>query len=221
MPKLLIFPTPLTARCELRHDGGVVLIATPDAHSGGRLGQSFGLPNGLPQGNGARLFISSPGKVPLEQRGILWYNDGTLNNIPFPEGGAAFLTDDFTLQNATTAPPVDNGSQNPNLNPLSIILAIEATHQFDLATHDGCGKFTEECCKQLHEKHSADWGHVRKIGAQEQFNGHAVDAIMLKHPTPNTEAFIYDIIVNSQAPGAHAALNVASSVNESLWYYPA
>ena len=220
MPKFLLFPDPLTSHCELRFDNGTVMVGVPDEHSTHRKGQSMTITNGTPQGNGVNLFINAgPGKAPVNQRGTLWYQDGH-QTFPFPEGDCFIWFDDFRLQDIPVNPP-NNGTQNPNLNPLTIILAIEATHQFDLTTHDGCGKFTEECCKQLHEKHSTNWGHVRKTGAQEQFNGHAIDAIMLKVATPNTEVFIYDIVVNSQAPGAHAALNVASSVNESLWYYPA
>lgn len=221
MAKYLFFPDPLDSHCEFTIGDGRKFVAVPDTHSQGRKGQSVTLPSNTPQGNGAHLVITHAGKVTLDQFGILWYQDGTMANVPFPEGGAALLTDDFRLQDIPNAPPSNGGNQNPNLEPLNIILAVEATHQFDLTTHDGCGKFTEECCKQLHERNSKDWGHVRKFGAQEQFNGHAIDAIMLKVATPNTPAFIYDIIVNSQAPGAHAALNVASAVNESLWYYPA
>jgi hypothetical protein len=222
MPKLLIFPDPLDARCELRHDdgSGLVVIAVPDTHSQGRRGQSFAIPTGLPQGHGARLFISSPGKVQLEQRGALWYDDGIVQ-IPFPEGGACLFTDDFRLVSMPTVPVIPDTHPDPNKDPFKIIVDTYNPTIHDLTTHDGCGKFTEDCCKALHEQHNITWGHVRKSGAQEQYNGHAIDAIQILMAVTNTPAGTYDIVQSSQSPSAKPSFNRVDDAHQSLWYYPA
>jgi len=222
VPKLLIFPDPLNARCELRHDdGGIVVIGVLDTHSQGRKGQSFPIPIGLPQGHGARVFISSPGKVPLEQRGTLWYDDDTVE-IPFPEGGACLFTDDFKLQNIPTPTPNPIPvPEDPNRLPFDIIMGVYHSAVYDLTTKEGCGIFTQDCCTKLHQLHSPTWGHIRKTGAQNQYNGHAVDAIQILMSLSNCAAGIYDIIVDSEASGARPGFNRTDNANQSLWFYPA
>lgn len=69
---LWVFPTPLDATCELRHDtGGWTLTAAPGVHPTGRPGQVFTIPDATPQANGCALTISAVKKDPLFQRGIL------------------------------------------------------------------------------------------------------------------------------------------------------
>src|SRR5689334_8863187 len=70
--KLTIFPTPLYAVCTLTHDtGGWSLTGTPDVDPSGRPGQSFTIPAGTPNANGAQLLITAPKKVPIQLRGVL------------------------------------------------------------------------------------------------------------------------------------------------------
>lgn len=109
--QLFIFPTPLDAHCELRHDSGLVVGGISATHPSGRLGQSFDIPVGVPNGNGAALLISAPDKTPIVQRGIVYLNDG---HLPYPwlQGQkAAFAADDFTLVDSNVALPrlVPNG----------------------------------------------------------------------------------------------------------------
>lgn len=108
MPQLIIFPTPLTAHAELRHDSGFVAIGAPATHPSGRPGVGFELPATLPNGNGAQLTLSASGYLSLVQRGILYLNDG---HLPYPwEPGqtAAYTADDFHLVavNASNFGPV-------------------------------------------------------------------------------------------------------------------
>lgn len=80
MSKRFIFPTPLDATVELRHDNGVVRLAVPDTHPSGRPGQSFDLA-GLPNGNGAQITYTHPGYLPTVQRGVLYVSGTTLFDV--------------------------------------------------------------------------------------------------------------------------------------------
>lgn len=51
---------------------------------------------------------------------------------------------------------------------------------WDLTTHAGGGDFTNAVVQAL----GPEWGHFGKSGGQTQHNGHAVDAIAYKSPTP-------------------------------------
>lgn len=215
--KLLIFPTPLNAHCELTPDPtGKVIVGQPDTHSSGRPGQSFTLPDGLPTGNGSQLSITAPGKVPLLQRGILWVGGGSVDTY--------FQADDFHLADEKVCPdptPIPPTPIPPptDKTPLGIIKSVYATGLYDLNTKEGCGKFTEACCKSLHELLDTSYGHLRKSGAQNQYNGHAVDA--LQRLSPQLEAGIFDIIISSESPQAQPAYNKAGDADPSKWYYPA
>lgn len=103
--RLLFFPTPLDAHCELRHDSGLIIGGVAAVHPSGRLGQAFMIPDGTPNGHGAKLLITAPKKVPLEQRGIVYLNDGQLL-YPWSDGQtAAFAADDFALADAPSGLP--------------------------------------------------------------------------------------------------------------------
>lgn len=80
MSKRFVFPTPLDATVELRHDNGVVLVAVSDTHPSGRPGQSFDL-TGLPNGNGAQITYAAPGYVTTTQRGVLYVTGNTLYDV--------------------------------------------------------------------------------------------------------------------------------------------
>lgn len=219
--ELIIFPDPLTSNGVLELGNGIKLNSHPAVHETGRKGIGFTIPNGSPNGNGSGLTLFAAGRITLMMRAVLWLRT---NDDYYPWMGnqqAAFAIDDFTLPLAPITPiPTPNPQPNPDIEPIDIINKVNADNDFDLTTKEGCGLFTEECCRQLHNIHSTSWGHVKKTGAQNQYNGHAVDAIMLKNSMPNCDKAIYDIIVNSEAPGATPALNFSSNVNESLWYYP-
>ncbi len=197
-------------------DNGTIVVGHPAVHSSGRKGWGFDIPVNSPNGNGAELVLGKDGFFNIDQRGVLWLNEDNTARIEF---------DDFILQPLpppviiqlpppiVTPPPPDN-------SPQGIINAVYATGLYDLKTKEGCGKFTEACCTDLHVKHSSLWGHVKKTGAQNQYNGHAVDAVMLLANTQGIFAGIYDIIFSSESPEAKPTFNFAGSVNADLWYYP-
>jgi hypothetical protein len=56
-------------------------------------------------------------------------------------------------------------------------------------TTESCGTFTELVVEVLHEQVNANYGHVKKTGAQTQYRGHAVDALMYRDPKQ-----VWDII---------------------------
>jgi hypothetical protein len=219
--ELIIFPNPLNSEGILELGNGVKLNSHPATHETGRKGIGFTIPDNSPNGNGAGLTLFANGRITITQRAVLWLRT---NDNYYPWMGnqqAAFAIDDFTLPLAPVAPPVLH--PNPpmgDVKPIDVINKVAQDNDFDLTTKEGCGLFTEECCRQLHNQHSSSWGHVEKTGAQNQYNGHAVDAIMLLNSMPNCDKAIYDIIVNSEAPGATPALNFSSPVDALKWYYP-
>lgn len=229
MYQLFVFPTPPGARATLRTDSGYEAVAVPKADPDGRPGLCFdSIPVGHPNGNGAEVNFSAEGKSPLKLRAILLLKDG---EIPWPIGGgrnAALLADDFHLPDIVEKIVIIEKPCDPTdpphsaKDPMGIINEVFKTGKFNLATKEGCGKFTEECCKQLHERHHQLWGHIRKSGAQNQFNGHAVDAIqLLAAHSDGTKAGIYDIISSSESTDAKPAFNFAGDPRTDLWYYPA
>jgi hypothetical protein len=213
--KLFIFPTPADAHCELISDvDGLYRAAVADTHPTGRAGQSFTLDDAL-HGNGASLRLTAPGYVDLSLRGIPDLDTGT-------PGLAAFLVDDFTLTPLASTPPTQPPVTPPTgSSPWDIIQAVYATGLHDLSTVFGCGLFTEACATALHDGHAKAWGHIRKSPGQHQFNGHAVDAVMLGIPRTGADAGIYDIITNSASPDAQPAFNYVGPADLALWYYPA
>lgn len=221
--KLFIFPSPSDAVCTLTSDDGYVLLGKHDVHSTGRPGQSFELPTLAPDGHGALLTISHDGKVPLNQRGILFLESSLVK----PD--AMLTADDFHLVNEKICPPPIPVPVPPNPtptppdshDPLSIILATQEKNKFDLSTKEGCGQLVEESCENLHIINSDKWGHVKKTGAQNNYNGHAVDAMQLLKDSETTKAGIYDIIFSSESSEARIVFNRAGDPNPALWYYPA
>lgn len=216
--KLFIFPEPLNSTCSLILDNGVSYVGIRDVHPSGRPAVSFTLPEGTPNGNGCLLNISAPTKVTLEQRGILFLSDS--------DGTADIVADDFHLQNEKVCPDVPPTPPTPpippgTIEPLDIINAVYSTGRYDLGTKDGCGKFTEECCTQLHEHNSDEWGHIKKIPPQNNYNGHAVDAIQLLAPSGDTRAGVYDLVINSESPSAKPGFGRQGDPNPALFYYPA
>lgn len=104
--QLIIFPTPIDARCELFHDtAGWSLVGAPAVHPTGRIGQGFDIPDGTSQGHGAKLIVTAPHKVPIVQRGILFLNIHGFAYPWTPGQTAAFTADDFTLSDANVTLP--------------------------------------------------------------------------------------------------------------------
>lgn len=213
MYKFVVFPDPLTAGVTLTPDAsGVPIAGAMYTDHDGRQGQVCQVPDGTPTGQGAALDIVAPGYVPAHVRGFLQLVD-------VPERIARLQVDDVNLTPAAVDPEVP--PVNPDASPFEIINHVYETTRPNLATVEGCGKFTEDCCTALHTDHSNAWGHVKKNPGQNQYNGHAVDALMLLGAAPDTSPGIYDIVFSSASPEAKPAFNYAGPPDYALWYYPA
>jgi len=211
--KYFVFPTPENAECKLQHDSGWSATAVHDTDSQGRAGKSFTIPSNTPDRNGAELTVSADKKVTVNLRGVLAFE---------ANDRAYLLCDDFRLQDEKVCPDVPPPpSDEWPTHPLGILQKVQTDNNFNLASPIGCGMFTEAGCKALHEHHHPSWGHIRKNPGQNQFNGHAVDAIQLLVNTMDTSAGIYDIITNSESQDAEVAFNFSGPPNPELWYYPA
>ena len=167
------------------------------------------LPAGTPS-QGAVLQITCSGYHEFSNRGLI---------IPSETGEATFRIDDVDLivVDSPPVPPDPNPAPGPATDPQGIIAEVYQTGQFNLATHDGCGLFTEECCKQLHNRNNQMWGHIKKNPGQNQYNGHAVDALMLLAGEGNG---IWDIIHDSVSPNATPQYIYKGEPEPDLWYYP-
>jgi hypothetical protein len=212
--KIYRFPDPSDALCKFQPDSlPQPILGVPDVHPvNGAPCQSFLIPESVPNQQGAHLTIEKAGYVPYVLHGIL--------STQLPYG--YFDVDVFRLQPEKVCPdpiPVPPIPPPTDKTPLGIIKSVYARGIYNLSTKEGCGQFTEACCKELHEQLSETYGHLRKAGAQNQYNGHAVDA--LQRLAPQLDAGIYDIIISSESPDAEPAYNRAGDADPTKWYYPA
>jgi hypothetical protein len=198
---------PVDATIVASHDSGWQGDAVPGTDPAGRVGQVFDVPDTVPDRNGCQLDITAEGYTPTKQRGLLKY-----------EGDRAYLQcDDFRLVKLQTAPPPEPPPVTGS-TPLEVINAVYATGQYNLATKTGCGMFTEECCRQLGALWgSPPWGHVAKSAGQNQYNAHAVDAVMSLY---GSDHGIWDIITSSVSTSAKPAFNRAGDSNPEIWRPP-
>ena len=204
----VIYPTPVDATVTLTPDSGGSSTGTPYTHSSGRQGQVCTVDDGTPDQQGATLDVSAPNYLPERLRGFLILDAET--------DVARLQVDDVVLELAASEvpkPPVVPGS-----TPLEIINNVYATGQYHLGTKEGCGQFTEACCTAIHDSLANTCGHIRKEPAQNQWNGHAVDAIMF---LAGGWVGIWDIITSSVSPEAKPAFNYAGPAEPEKWYYPA
>lgn len=74
-------------------------------------------------------------------------------------------------------------------NHAEIVNQVFARGGWTLSSKEGAGAFCEAVVSALHAV-DPEWGHLKKSGAQNQFNGHAVDAALYR-ATGNTADFIY------------------------------
>lgn len=80
------------------------------------------------------------------------------------------------------------------------VAALFATDAFNLSTKDGCGIFTDAVARLLKSK-DARFGHLKKNPGQNQYDGHAVDAVLYLSDTPGQSVAV-DIIFSSETPEA-------------------
>jgi len=89
--------------------------------------------------------------------------------------------------------------------------------KYDIRTHAGAGRFTE----YVIEHSGSEWGHINKTSGQNQYNGHAVDAIMYRSPVPLYNGLQYqpvDIIFSVDSPEARPQfVPVCAPDNGSRW----
>ena len=60
------------------------------------------------------------------------------------------------------------------------------------------------------------WGHILKTPGQNQYNGHAVDALMCLAGPDNG---IWDIVHDSVSPNASPQYIYKGPADPNLWYY--
>lgn len=210
--ELFIYANPSDTVVELALDSGQVVTAHSTSANGRDDAHVLQLPAGT-TGQGARLSVTADGRLGASVRGIL---------APSDDGSPAqFMFDDFgelprdaeESQPPTPEPPDPESADDPE----GIINEIYAEGDHDLSTHEGCGEFTEDCCQALHEQDSDLWGHIKKQPGQNQYNGHAVDAVYL---LAGEGAGVYDIIHDSVSPNATPQCIWKDPGDPNLWYYP-
>src|SRR4030095_9641737 len=204
MPNTLyLYVTPANSLIQLTADNGVSVLGIPTTHEGRQDAQALEIPFDT-SGMGSLLRITHEGYASFEGRAILSTDDGM----------AFIQIDDFHLVQLATSPisPIYSGS------PKEIIKQVFNNTNPDLSSHDGCGKFTEDCCTALHDNNNQMWGHIRKNPGQNQYNGHAVDAVQC---LVGNENGIWDIIHDSVSPNASPAFIYKGPADPTLWYYPA
>jgi hypothetical protein len=211
---VIVYPDPLAARVVLTPDySGVGATGTPYTHTDGRQGQICTLPDDVPDEQGAAMDVTLDGYVPMRVRGFLKLNPATKV--------ARLQVDDYNLVADPNAGSGGGGSTGPSdRSPEEIINDVFNRTHPDLASHEGCGRFTEDVCEALHIEHSQKWGHVAKNPGQNQYNGHAVDAVILLGDAKQTTGGTYDIIQNSVSVSATPAFNYVGPADPNLWYYP-
>ena len=216
--ELIIFTDPSSAKGTLRLDNGIFLQSHDAVHSSGRKGIGFSIPEGAPNQNGCTLELTAIDKVGIKQRAILYLE-------PF----IGLLVDDYYMTDIIKPFPVPvppNPNPEPVLKtPFQVIQAVYATGKYNLISKESCGLFTEACVTALHIGLSDNYGHLKKFGAQNQFNGHAVDAINLRTDYTDvngavSKAGIYDIIIESESISAKPAYNHAEGESTPDNWYP-
>jgi len=87
-------------------------------------------------------------------------------------------------------------------NRRAVVDEVYASAPYDLTTKGGCGCFTEQVAFVLNAREPGDWFHLKKRGGQNQWNGHAVDAVLYK------TGYAVDIIGSSESPNAKPSWHV-------------
>jgi len=205
MSELYVYSTPAEADVSLTLDDGRTIPGDPCVANGREDAHRLTLPANTSI-QGAVLRVWCDGYQAFENRGILEPSE------------PCFKLDDIRLapDPVPPTPPV----RNPSLDPAALCQAIYEQGEYDLATKEGCGVYTEDCCTALFQQHWYGWGHIRKEPPQNMWNGHAVDALQLLTPAGGTDAGIYDIIWSTESPDAKPAWSHKGPPDLNLWYPP-
>lgn len=97
-------------------------------------------------------------------------------------------------------------------NRRSIVDEVFATGRYELVTKAGNGCFTEEVAFRLAQREPGQWFHLKKSGGQNQWNGHAVDAVL------HESGYAVDIIAFSESTDARPAWSVDKKEDGSPRY---
>jgi hypothetical protein len=205
MSDLYIYATPPEAEVMLALDTGQVIVGVACTANGRHDAHRLTLPVGT-LSQGSVLTVAAAGYQSIDHRGIL------------NAGRPCFELDDVRL--VAIPPPPTPPVRDQNADPQAICQAIFEAGDYDLSTKEGCGVYTEDCCSALFTDHWYTWGHILKDPAQNQYNGHAVDALQLLTPAGGTEAGIYDIIWSTESPEAKPAWSYKGPPDLNLWYPP-
>lgn len=208
MPNLFIYTTPAEASVMLTLDSGLEIVGEPCRVNGRDDAHVIRLPPDTT--GGALLEVACPGYVYRGDRGLV---------IPpsAATGEAHFQLDDVRMSEVPAIP--EPPPRNQYLDPFATIQAVYEQGEYDLATKEGCGEYTEACCSALNAQQSPLWGHIRKRPEQNQWQGHAVDAIQLLAKAGDTDSGIYDIILDTESPNAAPAWSYKGASEPDLWYY--
>jgi hypothetical protein len=207
--ELCIYTTPPVSDVRLKLDNSSSeIIGMPGTYNGRADAHLLQIPAGT-TGQGAVLTINHAGYLTFSNRGLL---------IPSNTGPALFYLDDVHMVAEPKPPEPPKPQPPPSTKPIDLINGVYATGLYDLSTKEGCGQFTEACCTSLHDWNNTQWGHIKKEPAQNQYNGHAVDAVMC---LAGPEHGIWDIIFSSASSDARPVYNRAGDAKPELWYYPA
>jgi hypothetical protein len=202
---LYLYATPPGSTMTLSLDDGQIFEGAAGFFNGREDAFQFDIPDTTPS-QGAVLHVDCDGYVLFQNRGIL--------NLQRP----CFELDDIRL--TPEPPPPQPLPRDPTLDPQALCQSVYEQGDYDLATKDGCGRYTEACCLALFQQHWYTWGHIRKNPSQNHYNGHAVDALQLLTQAGGTEAGIYDIIWSTESPDAKPAWSYKGPPDLSLWYPP-
>src|SRR5262245_8405129 len=144
---LYVYTTPPEADVSLILDDGRTIPGDPCIWQNRSDAHRLKLPADT-LGQGSVLQVTCSGFLSFENRGIV--------NVERP----CFELDDIRL--TPEPPPPEKPSWNPELDPRALIQAVYEQGDFDLATKQGCGEYTEACCRELFTQQSPLWAHIKK-----------------------------------------------------------
>lgn len=97
-----------------------------------------------------------------------------------------------------------------------LVKQVYESRPWDLSTKEQCGLFTEFCASRLY-KDDSDFGLLKKRPEQNNYKGHAVDAILHK-----STGFAIDLIGQSESDNAYPIFLVKDDYvyTDSFWIRP-
>lgn len=93
------------------------------------------------------------------------------------------------------------------------------TGEYDLTTHEGQGKYVDDCVAALHALDQR-WGFLKKTGSGAQIHGHSEDGSLYLSDTPGQSQHV-DFIANAGQSNAKPAWQVdLPRYSRSDWFPP-